>query len=194
MISNLSNSKMFVSAKVCRRNSKVVQLAPANIWNTSAIKIADVNVSYDDKMEDREGSSTFVLKLNWLAGVSVFKNVTWDQPRSQSPILNFEKSCRDLLVPVQMKSVLIPYFKSVSMLHANTPIRSVSLLHTNIPSKSVSMLHSSSPGPDVKLKKLSAFSRITNSMELPKRCILMNAFLKHNLTTALLFGCFSPVV
>ena len=39
-------------------------------------KNADVNVSYDDKMEDREGSSTFVLKLNWLAGVSVFKNVT----------------------------------------------------------------------------------------------------------------------
>ena len=169
-------------------------------------KNADVNVSYDDKMEDREGSSTFVLKLNWLAGVSAFKNVTWDQPRSHSPILNFEKSCRDLLVPVQMKSVLIPYFKSVSMLlantpsksvsmlHANTPIRSVSLLHTSIPSKSVSMLHTSSPRPDVKLKKLSAFSRITNSMELPKRRVLMNAFSKHNLTTALLFGCFSPVV
>ena len=35
-------------------------------------------------------NSSFV--LNWLEGVSVFTNLTWDQPRSQLPILNFEKS------------------------------------------------------------------------------------------------------
>ena len=29
--------------------------------------------------------------------------------------------CRDLLVSVQIKSMVIPLFKSVSMLHANTP-------------------------------------------------------------------------
>ena len=43
-------------------------------------------------------------------------------------------------------------------------------------------------------KKLSSLSRITNYMEIPKRRILMNAFLKLRLTTALLFGCFTAAV
>ena len=43
-------------------------------------------------------------------------------------------------------------------------------------------------------RKLTAFSRITNYMELPKRRILMNAFLKLNLTIALSLGCFIDVV
>ena len=43
-------------------------------------------------------------------------------------------------------------------------------------------------------RKLSALSGIKNYMVLPKRCILMNAFLKLSLTTALLFGCFKGAV
>ena len=43
-------------------------------------------------------------------------------------------------------------------------------------------------------RKLNALSRIANYMKLPKRCILMNAFLKLILTVALLFGCFIAVV
>ena len=42
--------------------------------NTSAIKIADLNLGEDGKMADHVANSTFL--LNWLAGVSAFKNVT----------------------------------------------------------------------------------------------------------------------
>ena len=41
---------------------------------------------------------------------------------------------------------------------------------------------------------LAILSRITNYMELLKRLILMNAFLKPNLTIALSFGCLIVVV
>ena len=43
-------------------------------------------------------------------------------------------------------------------------------------------------------RKLSALSGIRNYMVLPKRRILMNAFLKLSLTTALLFECFTAAV
>ena len=42
--------------------------------------------------------------------------------------------------------------------------------------------------------ELTALSKITNYMELPKRCILINAFLKLNLAIALSFECFIIVV
>ena len=42
-------------------------------------------------------------------------------------------------------------------------------------------------------RKLNALARRTNYMELPKRKIFMNAFLKLNLIIALLFGCFTLV-
>ena len=60
-------------------------------WKTSAIKIAGLNLGYDGKVVDHVNNSIFFLKLV-SAGVSVFKNVIWDQPRSQLPILNFEES------------------------------------------------------------------------------------------------------
>ena len=43
-------------------------------------------------------------------------------------------------------------------------------------------------------RKHTILSRITNYMELLKRLILMNAFLKPNLTIALSFGCLIVVV
>ena len=43
-------------------------------------------------------------------------------------------------------------------------------------------------------RKLNALSKMKNYMELHERCILTNAFLKHNLTAALLFGCFIAIV
>ena len=43
-------------------------------------------------------------------------------------------------------------------------------------------------------RKLTAFSRITNYMEISKRHFLVNAFLKLNLTTELSSGCFIVIV
>ena len=43
-------------------------------------------------------------------------------------------------------------------------------------------------------RKLTAFSRIINYMEISKRHILVNAFLKLNLTTELSSGCFIVIV
>ena len=43
-------------------------------------------------------------------------------------------------------------------------------------------------------RKLSALSRITNYMELPKRSIRINAFLKFSLTIAPLFRCFTAAI
>lgn len=42
-------------------------------------------------------------------------------------------------------------------------------------------------------RKLNATARLTNYMELPKRCILMIAFLNLSLTITLLFHCFTLV-
>ena len=113
-ISSYSNSKIFASVKICRRKSKIIELASANVWNTSAIKIPDVNLQYDDKMG---GNSTFVLKL--VNGS--FRIQKYNLRASSFPIAYFklwEKSVRffpnnmiafrDLMVPVQMKSIVIP--------------------------------------------------------------------------------------
>ena len=43
-------------------------------------------------------------------------------------------------------------------------------------------------------RKSNALVRVTNYMELPKRRILMNAFLKLSSIIALLFGCFTVVL
>ena len=43
-------------------------------------------------------------------------------------------------------------------------------------------------------RKSNALARVTNYMELPKRRILMNAFLKLSSIIALLFGCFTVVL
>ena len=42
-------------------------------------------------------------------------------------------------------------------------------------------------------KKLNALGSVTNYIELPKRRIIMNAFLKLDLIIALSSGCFIPV-
>ena len=42
-------------------------------------------------------------------------------------------------------------------------------------------------------RKLNALVRLVNNMELPKRHILVNAFLMHSLIIALQFGCFTVV-
>ena len=42
-------------------------------------------------------------------------------------------------------------------------------------------------------RKLNALARRTNYMELPKRRMFMNAFLRVSLIIALLFGCFTLV-
>ena len=61
---NFSNSKIFASAKNCRRNSKIIELVSTIVWNMSAVKIANVNLGYDGgKMADHVGKSIFVLKL-----------------------------------------------------------------------------------------------------------------------------------
>ena len=89
LYNSLSNSKMFVLAKNCRRKSKLIELISATVWNTSPIKIAHIHLGYDNKMADHIGNSTFVLKL--VSKSFGIKNVTWNQPCSQLLILKFEK-------------------------------------------------------------------------------------------------------
>ena len=60
---SLSNSKILASAKNCRRKSKIIELTSAIVYDTSAIKIVELNLGYDSNMADHVGNSTFVLKL-----------------------------------------------------------------------------------------------------------------------------------
>ena len=61
--SSLSNSYIFVSAKNCQHKSKIIKLTLATVWNTLAIKIANINLGYDGRIVDHIGNSTFLLKL-----------------------------------------------------------------------------------------------------------------------------------
>ena len=79
--SSLSNPKILASAIFLLRQLYKI------CWQK---KLSDLNLRYNSNMWGHVGSSTFVLKL--VIGSSVFKNVTWDQPRSKLSILNFEKN------------------------------------------------------------------------------------------------------
>ena len=56
---SLSNSKLFVSAKNCQRQPKIIEIILAIIWNTPAIKIANVNLGHNTKMVNYVSNSTW---------------------------------------------------------------------------------------------------------------------------------------
>ena len=56
------------------------------------------------------------LSKNWLAGVSVFKNVTWDQPRFEFLILNFEKSSQTFFLIMWLPWLI---GSSINEVHSN---------------------------------------------------------------------------
>ena len=71
-ISSISNSKIFVSVKNYWRISKIIELATAITWNTSAKKIPDDKLGYENKIGR---NATFVLKL--VSGRFPIQNVTF---------------------------------------------------------------------------------------------------------------------
>ena len=60
---SLSYSKIFAMAKNCEHKLKIIELMSAVVRNMSAIKTANLNLRYDDKMADHISNSIFVLKL-----------------------------------------------------------------------------------------------------------------------------------
>ena len=68
-----SNSKLFVSAKNCQRKSKIIEIIWAIIWNTPAIKIANVNLGCNTKMVNYVSNSTWCA-LRYQPPSSLLKN------------------------------------------------------------------------------------------------------------------------
>ena len=60
---SLSNSKIFASTNNYQHKSKIIELVLPVVWNTSAIKLANLNLEYNGKMAGHSSNSAFVLKL-----------------------------------------------------------------------------------------------------------------------------------